>query len=140
MRSVIVDSGFLVALFDDRDPLHLRCREFLRDYRGRFLTTESVFAETLSLLAVDQQLRCLDWLGDSAQIGLLVVDRAALDFRAIEKLTKKYSDQPMDFVDAALVLLAMRAGVREILTADERDFQVYRLGGKARFTDLLRET
>ena len=140
MRSVIVDPGFLVALFDERDPLHLRCREFLRDYRGRFLTTESVFAETLSLLAVDQQLRCLDWLGDSAQVGLLVVDRAALDFRAIERLTRKYSDQPMDFVDAALVLLGMRAGVKEILTADERDFQVYRLGGKARFTDLLRET
>jgi len=140
VRSVIVDPGFLVALFDERDPLHLRCREFLRDYRGRFLTTESVFAETLSLLAVDQQLRCLDWLGDSAQIGLLVVDRAALDFRAIERLTRKYSDQPMDFVDAALVLLGMRAGVKEILTADERDFQVYRLGGKARFTDLLRET
>lgn len=140
MRSVIVDSGFLVALFDERDPLHLRCREFLRDYRGRFLTTESVFAETLSLLSVDQQLRCLDWLGDSAQVGLLVVDRTALDFRAIERLTRKYSDQPMDFVDAALVLLAMRAGIKEILTADERDFQVYRLGGKARFADLLRQS
>lgn len=140
MRSVIVDSGFLVALFDEQDPLHLRCREFLRDFRGRFLTTESVFAETLSLLSVDQQLRCLDWLGDAAQVGLLVVDRSPVDFRAVEKLTRKYSDQPMDFTDAALVLLAMRAGVKEILTADERDFSVYRLGGKTRFVDLLRQT
>ena len=140
MRSVIVDSGFLVALFDEQDPLHLRCREFLRDFRGRFLTTESVFAETLSLLSVDQQLRCLDWLGDAAQVGLLVVDRSPVDVRAVEKLTRKYSDQPMDFTDAALVLLAMRAGVREILTADERDFLVYRLAGKTRFVDLLRQT
>jgi hypothetical protein len=140
VRSVIVDSGFLVALFDEQDPLHPRCREFLRDFRGRFLTTESVFAETLSLLSVDQQLRCLDWLGDAAQVGLLVVDRSPVDFRAVEKLTRKYSDQPMDFADAALVLLAMRAGVKEILTADERDFSVYRLAGKTRFVDLLRQT
>lgn len=138
MRSVIVDSGFLIGLFDDRDPLHQRCREFLRDYRGRFLTTEAVLAETLALLSVDQQLRCLDWLGDAAQIGLLVVDRTPLDFRAAEKLVRKYADQPMDFADASVVLLAVRAGVREILTADQRDFSVYKSGGKTRFVDLLR--
>ena len=138
MRSVIVDSGFLIGLFDDRDPLHQRCREFLRDYRGRFLTSEAVLAETLALLSVDQQLRCLDWLGDAAQIGLLVVDRTPLDFRAAEKLVRKYADQPMDFADVSVVLLALRAGVREILTADRRDFSVYKLGGKTRFVDLLR--
>lgn len=140
MRSVIVDSGFLIALFDERDPLHLRCRGFLRDYRGRFLTTESVLTETLALLSQEQQLRCLDWLGDSAQVGLLVVDRSPLDFRTLEKLARKYRDQPMEFADAALVLLAMRTGVTEILTADERDFAVYRIAGKTRFVDLLRQS
>jgi uncharacterized protein len=140
VRSVIVDSGFLIALFDERDPLHLRCRAFLRDYRGRFLTTESVLTETLALLSPEQQLRCLDWLADAAHVGLLAVDRAALDFRAVEKLARKYRDQPMDFADAALVLLAMRAGVNEILTADERDFAVYRIAGKTRFVDLLRKS
>ena len=68
-----------------------------------------------------------------------MVDRSPPDFRAVEKLTRKYSDQPMDFADASVVLLAMRAGVKEILTADERDFSVYRIGGKSRFIDLLRE-
>ena len=138
MRSVVVDSGFLIGLFDDRDPLHRRCRDFLRDYRGRFLASEAVLAETLALLSVEQQLRCLDWLGDAAQIGLLVVDRTPLDFRAVEKLVRKYADQPMDFADASVVLLAMRAGISEILTADQRDFSVYKLGGKTRFVDLLR--
>jgi hypothetical protein len=138
VRSVVVDSGFLIGLFDDRDPLHQRCRDFLRDYRGRFLTSEAVLTETLALLSVEQQLRCLDWLGDAAQIGLLVVDRTPLDFRAVEKLVRKYADQPMDFADASVVLLAMRAGIREILTADRRDFSVYKLGRKTRFVDLLR--
>lgn len=137
MRSVVVDSGFLIGLFDETDPLHGRCRGFLRDYRGRFLTTEAVLTEALALLSPAQQLRCLDWLGDAAQAGLLVVDREAVDFRAVEKLARKYADQPMDFADASVVLLATRSGVREILTADRRDFAVYRVAGRTRFIDVL---
>ena len=139
MKSVVVDSGFLIGLFDETDALHARCRGFLRDYRGRFLTTEAVLTETLALLSPAQQLRCLDWLGDAAQAGLLEVDREPLDFRAIEKLARKYRDQPMDFADASVVLLAARTGVHEILTADRRDFAVYRLPGRGRFVDVLGE-
>lgn len=137
MRSVVVDSGFLIGLFDESDALHERCRAFLRDYRGRFLTTEAVLTETLALLSTRQQLRCLEWLGDAARAELLDVDREPIDFRAVEKLVRKYADQPMDFADASVVMLATRTGVREILTADRRDFAVYRLGGRARFIDVL---
>lgn len=139
MRSVVVDSGFLIGLFDEKDPMHGRCRGFLRDYRGRFLTTEAVLTETLALLSPAQQLRCLEWLGDAANAGLLAVDRSPVDFGAIEKLVRKYADQPMDFADASVVLLATRSGIREILTVDQRDFAAYRLGAKTRFIDLLRQ-
>jgi uncharacterized protein len=139
VRSVVVDSGFLIGLFDESDALHARCRAFLRDYRGRFLTTEAVVTETLALLSAAQQLRCLEWLGDAERARLLEVDREPLDFRAVERLLRKYSDQPMDFADASVVLLAARTGVREILTADRRDFAVYRLAGRTRFIDVLGE-
>lgn len=139
MKSVVVDSGFLIGLFDGSDALHRRCRAFICDYRGRFLTTEAVLAETLALLSTTQQLRCLEWLGDAQHAGLLEVDREPIDFRAVEKLARKYSDPPMDFADASVVLLATRTGVREILTADRRDFAVYRLAGRARFVDVLGE-
>ena len=137
MRNVVVDSGFLIGLFDETDPLHNRCRGFLRDYRGGFLTTEAVLTEALALLSHAQQMRCLEWLGDAAQAGLLAVDREPVEFRAVEKLARKYADLPMDFADASVVLLATRSGVREILTADRRDFAVYRLSGRARFIDVL---
>jgi predicted nucleic acid-binding protein len=137
VKSVIVDSGFLIGLFDETDPLHSRCRDFLRDYRGRFLSTEAVITEAMALLSSKQQWRCLEWLGSSAQAGLLHVNREPLDFRSIEKLARKYADQPMDFADASVVLLAMRSGIREILTADRRDFAVYRISGRTRFIDVL---
>ena len=137
MKSVVVDSGFLIGLFDETDPLHKRCREFLKDYRGRFITTEAVLTEALALLSIDRQLRCLDWLADATHAQLFRVDREPLDFRAIGRVARKYADQPMDFADASVVQLAMRTGVREVLTADRRDFAVYRLAGKARFIDVL---
>jgi predicted nucleic acid-binding protein len=83
--------------------------------------------------------RCPDWLGDAARAGLLDVDREPLGFRAIEKLARKHADQPMDFADASVALLATRTGLREILTADRRDFTVYRMGGRTRFIDVLAE-
>jgi predicted nucleic acid-binding protein len=45
----------------------------------------------------------------------------------------------MDFADASVVLLATRSGVREVLTADRRDFAAYRLPGRVRFVDVLAE-
>jgi len=118
-------------------PLHRRCREFLKGYRGRLLLTEAVVTETLALLSRKQQLRCLEWLGDTVQAGLLTVDREPVDFRAVEKLLRKYADEPMDFADASVVLLATRSGIREIVTSDHRDFSVYRLRGRIRFIDVL---
>lgn len=139
VRSAVADSGFFIALFDETDPLHARCRSFLKGYRGRLLTTEAVLTETMALLAVEQQCRCLKWLGDAAEAGLLHVDRHPLDLRALEKLARKYADQPMDFADASVVSLASRLGVREVLIADRRDFSVYRLDNRSRFIDVLAE-
>jgi len=137
VRSVVVDSGFLIGLFDESDRLHARCRSYLKDYRGRFLTSEAVLTESLALLSTAQQLRCLEWLAGAQAAGLLVLDREPVDFRAVEKLVRKYSDQPMDFADATVVLLAAKTGTREILTADRRDFAVYRLGSSTTFIDVL---
>lgn len=137
MKSAVADSRFFIALFDESDPVHARCRLFLKGFIGRLLTTEAVITETLALLSVTQQHRCLKWMGDAAQAGLLQVDREPLDFLALEKLAGKYSDQPMDFADASVVSLASRRGIREILTVDHRDFDVYRMGTHTRFIDLL---
>lgn len=137
MRSVVADSGFFIGLFDETDSLHLRCRTFLKGYRGRLLTTEAVVTETMALLSVAQQLRCLAWMGNAAQAALLHVDREPLDFRALQNLCRKYADQPMDFADASVVQLASREAIREILTTDRRDFAVYRTDRRIRFIDVL---
>jgi predicted nucleic acid-binding protein len=54
------------------------------------------------------------------------------DLPELERLMLKYADRPMDFADATLVRLAEREGLTTILTVD-RDFEVYRIGGRRAF-------
>lgn len=56
------------------------------------------------------------------------------DIAPIKNLMEKYRDLPMDLADAALVRVAEREGHRQVLTLDQRDFNVYRLPRKGRFT------
>jgi predicted nucleic acid-binding protein len=60
------------------------------------------------------------------------------DIVPIKNLMEKYRDLPMDLADAALVRVAEREGLRQVLTLDQRDFNVYRLPRKGRFTLLPR--
>jgi uncharacterized protein len=52
-------------------------------------------------------------------------------------LTRKYRDQPMDFADASIYLLALHTGIKRVASVDHRDFAVYRLPGKQRFENVL---
>ena len=55
------------------------------------------------------------------------------DLADLEKLMAKYSDRPMDFADATLVLLARRHALSTVFTIDFTDFETYRIEGRKRF-------
>jgi len=101
---------------------------------GLVITTWPVVTETAHMLDVDAraQLDSCRWV---AAGGVVVheVPQAALG-RVID-LVEKYGDLPMDLADATLVVAAEVLGVREIVSID-RDFEVYRIGGRASFENL----
>ena len=70
-----------------------------------------------------------DMITDDA-VGLANLDDA--DLKRMKVLMQKYRDLPMDFADAALVRVAERERLSQILTFD-RHFRVYALPGRARF-------
>jgi uncharacterized protein len=51
LKPVFADTGGFYALADRRDPAHARARKFVENCESIFLTTDFVFAETMSLLA-----------------------------------------------------------------------------------------
>ena len=130
MRSVLVDSGPLVALFDASDAHHARAVDFLRDFRGILLTNAAVVTEACYLLDFSGGRPRLDFL-EWAERALEIDGPLREDLSRAREILDKYADLPADFTDATLVRLAERRNVKEILTVD-RDFTIYRtLSGRA---------
>jgi predicted nucleic acid-binding protein len=134
VRSILVDAGPLIALFDRDDAHHQAIRRLLRDTAGRLVTTWPVVTETSHMLDFEPRAQ-LDFYRWVAAGGVVVheVPQAALG-RIIE-LVEKYGDRPMDLADATLVSAAEVLGIREIISID-RDFDIYRIGGHGRFQNL----
>jgi predicted nucleic acid-binding protein len=133
-RTVLLDTGFLVALVNSADPAHLRCMETWSTLRARVLTVEGVLVEAAHLL---RRLR-----GGPAAAVHLAREAAVLvpceDARLARAtaLMHRYENIPMDLVDALLVALGEESDTREILTLDVRGFASYRLGRSTPFVIL----
>ncbi len=85
--------------------------------------------------SVKVQIDFLEWIMLG---GILLYEIKQTDLGKIIELTKKYSDRPMDFADATLVLAAEQSGIKKIISIDS-DFDVYRLPGKVRIENIFRD-
>lgn len=131
MNLLLVDTGPLVALADKRDKAHERCTAFLRDYRGRLMTTWAVLTEFSHLApGVAATLPLYQWI-ERGGLELLPLGRDEL-VCAIDWITR-YADRPMDLADASLVVAALKTGSTQIWTLDRNDFETYRLPGRKHF-------
>ena len=130
----LVDTGPLAAWFRGNDPFHHAADCLFRAFDGELISTWPVVVEVTHLLRPEAQLLFLAWVRKG---GVELADMGAEDLERIERLIAKYRDQPMDFADATLVLLAERTGVGDIITLDRKQFDVYRFRGNRRFNHLM---
>jgi len=137
VRSMIVDVGPLLALFNPADRHHQACVSFLRGNEVSLVTTWPVLTEVMHLLrySVDAQLRLLSWIDRG---GLAIAELEQGSIGAVAGLIGKYRDRPMDLADASVVQLAVQTGCREVLSIDS-DFDIYRLPDGAWLANPLRD-
>ncbi len=121
----LTDAGPLIALLDEGETDHARCREALEQLRGPLLTTWPAFTEAMYLLGEAGGWRAQEALWRLVQRGDLVVDMPR-DLGRVAELMAKYESVPMDLADASLVALAEERSLRTVFTLD-RDFRIYRL-------------
>lgn len=124
MRQLLVDTGFLVALYVRRDALHHCALAWLQQNRLPLQTVAPVIFETCFFLDAPGKAALLNWV---AKGGVAVVEIPVSNYPELAAYIQKYADQQVDFADAALVWLANRIGEKAILTVDKHDFQTYRL-------------
>lgn len=121
---VLADSSFFVALFNDREQGHVRCKAAYNAFAGPLFTAESCITEALHLLGHAEA--AVEAIMTNVQQGVLVVPFRLGDCASeIAYLMSKYSDTPCDFADACLIALADQLDTSNILTLDS-DFAHYR--------------
>jgi len=131
MNLLLVDTGPLVALASAGDQAHQRCTDFLKDYRGRLLTTWAVLTEFSHLApSVAATLPLYQWI-ERGGLDILPLGRDEL-ISAIDWI-ERYADRPMDLADASLVVAALKTGCTNVWTLDRADFETCRLPGRKHF-------
>jgi len=128
---VLLDTGVLVALYDRADPLHAGATRWLARLEGQLHSVEPVLSEASFFLPARSR-SALALLAAQGVIRLHHPDDAGLG--RIAELLVKYADADPDWADACLVWLAEQLGVQRIATVDARDFGIYRIHGRKKFS------
>jgi len=128
----ILDTGPWVALIDKSESKHDICVQWLKNFSGKLYSTESVLTEVLYLLnfSVKAQTAAIDFVLKSV---VEIIPSSIESMKKVKILIKKYSDLPMDYADATIVCLAMDTGIYNIITLDQKDFNIYRFKKKQSF-------
>ena len=135
LNSILIDTGPLIALFDKDDKYHNKVKDFIKNAKYRFITTTAVITEVSHMLDfnINAQIDFFEWI---MKEGVILQEISQKDISRIIELTKEYSDRPMDFADATLVIAAEKTGIKKIISIDS-DFDIYRLPGKVKIENVF---
>jgi len=124
VKSILIDAGPLIALFDKSDSYHEQAISFLKNFKGRLFTTWPVVTEASHMLgfSVKVQIALLEWINRG---GLYLIEIETYHLTRLIELSEKFKDVPMDLADASLIVAAESNNIKEIATIDS-DFYIYR--------------
>ena len=120
--SVLVDTGFLVALLSRRDSHHRWAASQATRCAPPWSTCEAVLSEAFHLLGPRGRPSLAALLRRGALVSRFNLSN---QLEPVLKLMRKYSNVPMSFADACLVRMSETAQDPVLLTTED-DFRVYR--------------
>ena len=123
---VLIDTGPLIAFYNQQDPHHTSCRKQMESVPfGKAYTCWPVITEAVYMLRKKPEQR--DDLLQAVIVGDLILQRLReRDLEPIRDVFAKYHDQQIDFADACLLHLANREDINAVFTLDRRHFGVFR--------------
>lgn len=126
MKSIVLDTGPLVAFLDRSDQFHRWAIEQFSRLPGGFLTCEAVITEMFYVIGSRVAKRILPQFQRMLEAGVI---RTPLVFAQeqgpILELMDHYASVPMSFADACLVRMNEIIPASTVFTTDS-DFRIYR--------------
>ena len=125
MNSILVDSSFMIALYNPRDRERKLAQNFALNNKDQLLLPEVTLPEIAHMLRnfVGQRAVLAFLEGTSAATRQCMVEQ---DIVRVQTIMRQYSDNNFDLVDCCIMALAERLNITQILTFDRRDFGVFR--------------
>lgn len=138
-EKIIIDTGFIVALFNERDEHHKLVSDTAeRIDRCQWYTTSFVVQEIFWLLSNRVNRSCGLKFFQAIQGSLLLPELSPDWPEKILKILTQYSSANIDIADASLVVLADQIKTEKIVSVDKKDFSILRWNsGKNSFSNLL---
>ena len=125
--TLIIDSSFLVALYDRGEVRHQRAFDFAVENSEMMLVPDLVLPEVSYLLRRNlgyaNSLRFFDFFEDS-NVRLVPVLRG--DLARVREIGRQYQDARLDLVDCCIMAIAERQNITRVATFDRRDFNIFR--------------
>lgn len=125
-EAFFIDSSFFFALVDKSNQSHPRVKKLYQQLAPSCLTTNYVFAETLSLITkrLGKHVGVVFAKGIQAsrQIELIAVGRRQ-EQQALE-MYKRYQDKDFDYIDAMSFVLCREFAIQRVLTFDHHFIQM----------------
>ncbi len=136
MKNTLIDSGVIIALFDRSDKFHQKSLEFLKNFKGELITSWAVLTEVSHMLDFNLQVQ-IDFLKWVEIGGVKVYEISQNEIANIRVMIEKYLDIPMDLVDASLMYIANKEGIKNIVSINS-DFDIYMTIKKQSLKNLLK--
>lgn len=131
---ILVDTSGLLSALDRSQRLHSECSAVLMETEPPFLLSPFVLAELDYLL--------MKHIGRHAQSALLgevargvyqLESFSSSDIAVAGEIVDRYRDLDIGLADASILVLALRHGVRDVLTLDQRHFRALRIERRKHF-------
>ena len=124
--TLIIDSSFLVALYDVGEVRHQRAYHFAEHNSETMLVPGIVLPEVNFLLrrnlGYTNSLKFFDFF-ESRFVRLLPI--LVGDLARVSEISQQYADARLDLVDCCIMAIAERLDVTRIATFDRRDFSMF---------------
>jgi uncharacterized protein len=125
--TILTDSSFIYALYNEKDSRHRQAMDFASTYTGDTAIPDVILPEIGYLFARDfgyyglqkflekfkilnARLEALDWV----------------DLARVHEISVIYASAEFDLVDCCIMALAERLNISQVATFDRRDFSIYR--------------
>jgi len=122
----MADTGFVVALLNRSDAMHSIVTTVYIQQK-QILLPQTVLAELAYLVgrnaSVATVVAFLQGLSASRFRLVALTDQ---DVIRVAEILDEYADSRIDFVDASVMAIAERYGIKKIFTLDQRDFRLFR--------------